>query len=52
MIINLLLGLAVIVVGAGLWFIAMSSEWGERFVAILTLLGLAYCVGGILRLAL
>ena len=52
MIINLLLGLAVIGVGAGLWFIAASSEWGERFISILTLLGLAYCVGGLLRAVL
>ena len=49
MIINLLLGLAVLAVAGGLWFIAVSSEWGEKLVAILALFGLAYCVGGLLR---
>ncbi len=49
MIINLLLGSTVLVLVIGLWLLAESSEWGERLVAILVLLGLAYCVGGMIR---
>ena len=49
MINNLLIGSIAILLGIGLWLLAVSSEWGERFVAILMLLGLAYCVGGLLR---
>lgn len=52
MIMNILIGLAVLAIATGLWFIAESSEWGEIFVAVLAILALAYCVGGIIRWAM
>ena len=50
--ISFLLGLVVLLIVGGLWFIAESSEWGEILVAILVLLGVAYGIGELVRTAL
>jgi hypothetical protein len=47
--INLLVGLSVFVVGGGLFYIGNAWKYGEDFLAVLSILGLAYCVGWLLR---
>jgi heme/copper-type cytochrome/quinol oxidase subunit 4 len=49
MIINLLLGLAVLTVIAFLVYISETFDWGEDAIAVLLLIGLAYFIGWLLR---
>lgn len=50
--INLLVGLSLFAVGGGLFYIGNAWKYGEDFLAVLAILGLAYCVGGVIRWAI